>query len=139
VDEVARAKVAMARDHLLRGRPLRLEGEGTSMWPVVREGEVVEVLPLAGGGVREGDVVLAEGSAGLYLHRVLRLQGDRVLLKGDANPLPDGWVPVGALLGRLARRPWDRPLALAAPWLGPWLSRAARVRRWFFDRPPGPP
>lgn len=124
VDHAARA--AVARDVLSAGRTLVLPAEGLSMWPAVRPGRPVHVLPCDPDSLRVGDVVLLEGTEAVVLHRVVRLRGDRLVTKGDACPDADGWVRRDRVLGRLERRPWDRAAAWAAPWLGRVLVVAAR-------------
>ena len=42
---------------LEKGRAFRFEARGTSMLPLIRDGDVVTVTPLSGGGPRTGDVV----------------------------------------------------------------------------------
>lgn len=96
---------------------------GASMWPALRAGDALELVPLDG-PVSPGDVVLARMAPGLVAHRVLAVSADRVLLQGDACPSPDGWVARAQLVGRagrvrrrarvLSRSAWDR----GPRWLG---------------------
>ncbi len=120
-------RLGLARQQLALGRALTLPVSGSSMWPAVRSGQVVTVVP-CGADLRVGDVVLLAGHDVVVLHRITRLTASAVLTKGDACPDADGWVPRAEVLGRLERRPWDRLLAWSAPWLGRLLVRAAAVR-----------
>ncbi len=126
----------MAREHLAAGRPLRARAHGLSMWPCLRPGALVTVEPLGARPPRRGDVVLADFGGRLVLHRVLRVAGDRLWLKGDARPSGDPPVAAGAVLGRLAPRALDPVLARLSPLLGRPLALGAALTQRFFDRLP---
>ncbi len=127
-------RVELARAHLGDGRVLRANAEGNSMWPLLRDGVVVAIEPCVGADVAVGDVVLVARGPLLVLHRVIKADRLQLLLKGDACPRTDGWVAREAVMGRLARRPWDRWVARLAPWTGPSAVVARRITQGFFDR-----
>ncbi len=80
--------------------PVHLCGLGGSMRPFLRENDEVAVVRTFD-SLHLGDLVVADlGERGLALHRILAFDGERVLVKGDANPQPDGWVPCSAILAR---------------------------------------
>jgi signal peptidase I len=62
-----------------------------SMRPAVAAGDVVVAMPVAPADVRRGQVVLVphRGADGYLLHRVHSTEGERLELKGDANPTAD--------------------------------------------------
>lgn len=77
---------------------------GGSMRPLIRRGRdrimLVSVRPEE---IRVGDIVLFPGHyrGGEYcLHRVYKLDGDKVQTFGDGNPKPDGWFPRTRILGK---------------------------------------
>lgn len=79
---------------------------GGSMRPFIRVNQdqvmLAAVDPKA---LKTGDIVLFPGKfrGGDYcLHRVYRLDGDRVQTWGDANPRPDAWMPRSRIWGRAA-------------------------------------
>jgi len=84
---------ALAREHLAAGRVLVTKVRGQSMWPLICDGERVEVRPRTG-GVEVGDVVLVTLGGGLVLHRVVLVEGPGVVTKGDAV----GWCDPAVLL-----------------------------------------
>lgn len=95
-----------------RGGPVRIAGLGGSMRPFIRSEDTVVLVPLGEARLRLGDVVLLDaGRRGLMLHRVVRVEGDRYLIKGDGNPVPDGWFGREAVLARAValERPGRRP------------------------------
>ena len=110
---VREMSIDLAREQLARHRPLVLVAEGHSMWPLVRDGEVVTIEPMDAPPAI-GDVVLFAVGARLVLHRVVAIRGDDVVTKGDARPRPDAPIPRGSILGRLRRSRANRLLAFAS-------------------------
>ena len=119
----------MLRDALRDGRAIDIKAFGFSMWPRIKDGTLVRVEPCSGRRVRPGDVVLFERPGRFVLHRVLRVSGSRLLLKGDACFDVDGWIPREQVLGRLSPRPGDAALARLGPLLGRPLGLASVVAR----------
>lgn len=97
-DPTRAARIDLARAHLAAGRPLTLRAEGQSMWPLVRDGELVVVHPIEGPLVL-GDVVLVELGGRLVLHRVIALTAAGCITKGDAVAAPDPPIPHAHILG----------------------------------------
>ena len=58
---------------------------GGSMRPFLRDGDKVVLIPANIRNVKEGMIVLAQTSLGTVLHRVVSINSERVLLRGDAN------------------------------------------------------
>lgn len=86
---------------LKEGQSIRFVAQGRSMWPWIRAGDLVRVVPLLG-PPRRGDVLLVErDSNDLLLHRLLESEGQRVRLKGDHRAGDDGWFDRDQVLGRL--------------------------------------
>ena len=77
---------------------------GGSMRPLIRVNrDKVMLVSVQPEEIRVGDIVLFPGHfrGGEYcLHRVWKLDGDRVQTFGDGNPSPDGWFPRERILGR---------------------------------------
>jgi signal peptidase I len=88
--------------HVLRkGYPLRIKARGASMFPLVRDGDVVTVTPAVRTQVRVGDVICYERLPGrLVVHRVIARAHDRLLAKGDALAGVDS-VHAAQLLGKV--------------------------------------
>ena len=93
------------RDALERGQRVRMTVTGTSMWPVLRDSDVVELEPAP--TPRLGDMVLVQtnppGAADRYvLHRVVRMDGGAAFfVRGDAQSHGEGPFTRDALLGRV--------------------------------------
>ncbi len=77
---------------------------GGSMRPLIRKGrDKVMLVSVEPEDVKVGDIVLFPGHyrGGDYcLHRVWKLDGDRVQTFGDGNTRPDGWFPRTHILGK---------------------------------------
>lgn len=64
-----------------------------SMAPALRPGDVVVVRPAGGAQLHAGQIVLVDDPdvpGELRIHRIAARNGDRLRLKGDANPSADG-------------------------------------------------
>jgi signal peptidase I len=86
---------------LSRGAPVRFQARGFSMYPLIRNLDVVTVSPLPRRSLRAGDVIAFRQPANgaLVLHRILRVEHDGFLVRGDNLPAPDGLVPAAAVIG----------------------------------------
>lgn len=68
------------------------------MWPVLKDGDRVQVEPCLGKpGV--GQLVVARAPAGLLVHRVLRVTDDSVVMAGDNSHTEDAPVQLAHLAG----------------------------------------
>ena len=85
---------------------LRFRARGASMYPFIRDGDVIEVQPIDASAVRCGDVVLCQWPNGrVVAHRVIQVcqkKGEEMLLiQGDAVTCPDGFISGEQVLGRV--------------------------------------
>jgi len=114
---------------LCRGARARLTVTGSSMWPIVRHGDVVEISAVGDRPVAMDDLLLARRDNGDYvLHRVVQVSSDGgIYLLGDAQTLREGplrreqciAVVVAAWRG-------DHPLPLTHP----LIRLTVRLWRW---------
>ena len=86
---------------LEKGEEARFEVDGRSMLPLIRPGDTLCVRPPAGTEPRLGDVVAVRGmpGGGLLVHRVVRLHGGKLLLRGDNTTVDNGERAAGEILG----------------------------------------
>ncbi len=77
---------------------------GGSMRPLIRVNrDKVMLVSVEPENIKVGDIVLFPGhfrTANYCLHRVWKLDGDRVQTFGDGLPKPDGWFPRSRILGK---------------------------------------
>lgn len=90
-----------------RGMPFRFRAGGSSMFPFIRDGDVILILPLAKKSPRLGDVVAFRqaGSERLLVHRLVARAEDRYIFKGDnyTRRQQDGPLGREKLLGIVAQ------------------------------------
>ena len=125
---------ALSGELLEEGHAVRFRAGGSSMWPFIRDGDVLIVEPLEGGAVRVGDVVLYRTAAGRVMaHRVvIRTTDDgdvALLIRGDGSEGAGDTVVPGDVLGRVTWMErgggairldrWPRRM-LVRLWIGLW-------------------
>ncbi|MGB9709852.1 MAG: signal peptidase I [Infirmifilum sp.] len=62
-----------------------------SMEPTLHVGDIVVVYGASQYSI--GDIVVYESPSGLIVHRIVGVNGDKFITKGDANPYPDSIHP----------------------------------------------
>ena len=70
---------------LSRGHRMRFCAEGKSMHPTIREGEAINIEPVAPAAVKRGDILLCRGPQGVMAHRVVAIKD----VRGKGFPLLD--------------------------------------------------
>jgi len=97
----------LTKDLLARGACLRFQARGGSMYPLIRDGDILEVQPIEVGKVRVGDVIFFRGHRGNMLaHRLVRMtqaeNGEPTLIaKGDTASQFDQPVRPEQLFGKV--------------------------------------
>jgi CheY-like chemotaxis protein len=93
--------VALVRDVVGAGGTLWVRARGESMAPALPSGALVRLRALDGAAPAPGDLVLAVLPTGApALHRVVRVDGRVVRLRGDARLVDDPPVAADAVLAR---------------------------------------
>jgi signal peptidase len=64
---------------------------GSSMYPTLRVGDGMKIVPYSTGKIQAGDVVVFRSSDGEknIVHRVISLSSSGIITRGDNNPEPD--------------------------------------------------
>jgi phage repressor protein C with HTH and peptisase S24 domain len=88
---------------LAAGHGARFRVEGDSMHPVIRGGEYVHVIPCAVSELRRGDVILTATGRGLTAHRIVRIEGQRIITRGDNSLRADPPVEAAKVLGKISQ------------------------------------
>jgi signal peptidase I len=96
----------LSQELLKLGSAMRFTAHGTSMHPLVRNGDVLLVLSTKARPIRIGDIILCRTDPeNLLVHRVIRKKksesGICFLIQGDQVDQPDGWIPLEQVFGRL--------------------------------------
>ena len=92
---------SIAQEVLGRGRILRFKAKGGSMSPFIRNGDVVEVVPVKG-KINLGDIILYHSSCGSpVIHRVIHRNTESIITKGDSVPGSDQPILSKQVLGQV--------------------------------------
>jgi hypothetical protein len=84
---------------LSKGKPFRFQAKGYSMSPFIQSGDFITISPLSG-NINLGEVVaIFDFKKHLFLHRVVKIHGDKFLIQGDSNQTIDGWFIRNEILG----------------------------------------
>jgi signal peptidase I len=80
----------LLEETLNRGHSIRFRAPGDSMYPTIRDGDVITVTPLGASSVTIGDIILYQHKAGVTVHRVMRIlkrneEASRSALKGSQD------------------------------------------------------
>lgn len=88
---------ALIVDLLARGHAVQFRVHGDSMYPVIRENDLLHVEP--GRPIARGDVILVRAPRGLTAHRVIARNGTTLITRGDNAPAPDDPIEESQVLG----------------------------------------
>ena len=96
----------LSRQVLKGGRDLRFRARGSSMHPMVRDGDTLIVRPVNSTEIAVGDIVFYRAPGrGIVVHRVVGVQKDVsegiLVVKGDAVRSPDPAVCGSQVLGKV--------------------------------------
>jgi signal peptidase I len=84
-----------------KGADFRFRAPGLSMYPTIRDGDIITVSPLKGGVLTSSDIVAFRhpGTGKLVVHRIIGVSSDSFKIMGDNSSEPDGYVPLSLILG----------------------------------------
>lgn len=125
--------LALARAVLGRGYSLRFQAKGSSMAPLIRDGDILTLAPKGGKPPRPGDIVafVNPSDGKLAVHRIIAFRGGKATIKGDNVPVPDGIFPEGSILGFVRRV--ERDGRVVRPGFGPagrLIASLSALRAW---------
>ena len=125
---------------LSQGATVRFRPSGRSMYPSIREGELITVEPVEASDVKLGDIVLYRSERGPIAHRVVGIasRNARVFrLRGDASLSCDEPVVGQQILGRVVGVQRNgRSIALASRGAKMWHKArrlACGVKGWICE------
>lgn len=97
---------------LLNGDCIYLNARGRSMYPFIKDGDIIKIAPIKKRPIRMGDIVAVdkktEGDGWFLVHRVVKILEDSgrefYLTKGDAHKgSPEGPFAIDIIAGRVAQ------------------------------------
>lgn len=115
-----RTAFLLARDLLLEGECVQICVRGQSMLPFFLSGSTILLHPIGNSPLRRGDVVLAETKQGNFVvHRIYRIEGERITLLGDGNMIGVEQMKRDKIYGRVHISWLHRQMGLLWQWLRP--------------------
>jgi len=73
-----------------------------SMWPVLKKGDLIFIRSTELEDIKIGTLVVFQHKGGLAVHRVVRIKGDIITTRGDANPNEDSPINYNSVVGRVS-------------------------------------
>jgi len=88
-----------------KGADFRFRASGTSMYPLIRDGDIITISPPKGIQPVSGDILAFRHpeKGNLIIHRVIGISQGSFQAKGDNSLDPDGPIPVSSILGVVTR------------------------------------
>ncbi|MFA5011884.1 MAG: S24/S26 family peptidase [Ignavibacteria bacterium] len=82
--------IPVIRKSLSEGKPVRFTSTGSSMAPFIYNGDEIELLPI-NEKLKRCDIILLEKDTNKYvLHRIVKIDGEKAFLRGDAQSKAEG-------------------------------------------------
>ncbi len=73
-----------------------------SMWPVLKQGDLVFIKGVGDKKeIKVGDIVVYQNDLGFTIHRVVRMYGDKIVTRGDANNTDDTPIKFEQIAGKV--------------------------------------
>ena len=95
---------ACVEAELAEGRPVRFRLKGNSMFPLLRNGKDVVVLEKCSfESLKRMDVVLFRYRGKHVLHRIIRREGERLLIQGDGSIVAKEECKVDDVVGKVVQ------------------------------------
>ena len=94
--------IDLVRTILGHGKAIRFRAQGYSMAPFIRDGDVITLGPVQD-KIHQGDVIafVKQQSGKLVIHRVVGMNRESFILKGDNLYESDGFVDRADILGKV--------------------------------------
>ncbi len=88
-----------------KGADFRFRAPGTSMSPVIRDGDIITLSPPKGIKPLSGDILAFRHpeTGNLIIHRVISVSSGTFLAQGDNSLDPEGPIPTSNILGVVTR------------------------------------
>ena len=87
----------------------------SSMWPALKQGDMVMIKKVTPEGLKIGDIIVYKNEQGFTIHRIIKLNQNNLVTKGDANNVEDKPVDYKEVIGRVVNI-GDKPFRI--PFLG---------------------
>lgn len=91
--------IPVIRKSLSEGKPVRFSSTGSSMVPFIYNGDDIELMPI-NEELKRCDIILLEKDTNKYvLHRITKIDGGKIFLRGDAQSKAEGPFDIQNAIG----------------------------------------
>ena len=128
---------------LLEGKSVKLQAKGWSMLPMIwNERDTLVLAPISQEQLQVGMIVFAQTGSGRYIiHRIARIVGTRIELRGDGNPYQEEYVHPQTVFGELVEVQQENRCLKKGDWrwrayalLWPKNGNIRRILLFFYKR-----
>ncbi len=99
-----RLLIQTAVNLLESGHPMEINARGYSMFPILRPNQKLVIEPINPTLYRKGDIVVFIINETLIAHRIVWIDTEKCLCRGDATLHFDGPISINKLLGKVTHR-----------------------------------
>ncbi len=85
---------------LEKGETIKFRPRGNSMTPLIQSGELCTIYPTL--KIKTGDIVLCKVNGNHYLHKVLSVNTNRILI-GNNHGKINGWTQLDKVYGKVIK------------------------------------
>lgn len=98
-------RLELLREIINQGKLFRFRASGHSMYPYIKNQDIITVAPCSRENLHQGDIVafIRPDTKKLTVHRIIRKKGESYLIQGDNCDKPDGFIPTSKILGTVVR------------------------------------
>ena len=93
-----------ADELLASGIAFRFQARGRSMFPAIKDGEILQVEPVSVAGLKRGDIVLFRKGTEFKAHRIIRRSAGMFITRGDTGITEDAEVNADDVLGKVVAK-----------------------------------
>lgn len=90
---------------LSKGHKIKLKASGISMFPLLWPNTMLDIIPYTTSNLKVGDIAVFNcfESNTLVAHRIIKIDRNAILFRGDSCPRTDGWINAQLVLGKVTR------------------------------------
>lgn len=96
-----------------------------SMWPELKKNDLVFIAKVEKRDLRVGDIIVYKNERGFTIHRIMSIETEKLITKGDANNIADRPIRYDEIIGRTVNY-GNSPLKI--PYIGSITIWAASLR-----------
>lgn len=98
-------RLELVKAAMEKRKPFRFAAYGSSMYPFIKDHDIVTIVPFSSDRPSPGDVVAFElpNCGTLIIHRAVKCGDNAFETKGDNREEPDGMIPLPKIIGNVTK------------------------------------